>query len=98
MEIASRLFEIAPITPSKVVDPILKEIERILHLVHEHFPGAAKPAFLLARTKYLCMDVDGAMRLLNACINTNNNIAEAHLLMAQVGFWAVNWLFCRVAE
>jgi tetratricopeptide repeat protein 21B len=30
------------------------------------------------------MDIDGSQKLLNSCINKNNNIAEAHLLMAQI--------------
>jgi tetratricopeptide repeat protein 21B len=86
LEIATLLFEIAPISPSKIMDPSLKEIERVLVLICEYFPGAAKPTYLLARTKYLYMDVDGAMKLLKLCVDKNNNIAEAHLLMAQVCF------------
>ncbi|KAI6188453.1 Tetratricopeptide repeat protein 21B [Aphelenchoides besseyi] len=84
LELVSLLFEIAPITPSKIADPTLKEIERILTVICEHFPGAAKPAYLFARAKYLYMDVDGAQKLLQNCIDKNNNIAEAYLLMAQI--------------
>ncbi|KAI6240106.1 Tetratricopeptide repeat protein 21B [Aphelenchoides fujianensis] len=84
LELVSFLFEIAPITPSKIADPTLKEIERILTVICDHFPGAAKPAYLFARAKYLYMDVDGAQKLLQNCIDKNNNIAEAYLLMAQI--------------
>uniref|UniRef100_A0A1I7RZM2 Tetratricopeptide repeat protein 21B n=1 Tax=Bursaphelenchus xylophilus TaxID=6326 RepID=A0A1I7RZM2_BURXY len=84
MEIVQKLFEYVPLSPSNIPDPVLKEIERNLLVLHDNFPAVAKLSYLLAKVKYLHLDNDGAQAYLKNAIDRNNNIAEAHLLMAQI--------------
>uniref|UniRef100_A0A914CEE5 Tetratricopeptide repeat protein 21B n=1 Tax=Acrobeloides nanus TaxID=290746 RepID=A0A914CEE5_9BILA len=84
IEIATQLLDYAPIAPTKAPDVILKEISRILNIVHENCPGLTKANYLLAKAKFLEMDIDGAEMLLRSCIERNNSLAEVHLLLAQI--------------
>ncbi|CAD5217251.1 unnamed protein product [Bursaphelenchus okinawaensis] len=84
MEIVHRLFEYVPLSPSNMPDPVLKEIERNLMVLTDNFPAIARLSYLLAKVKYLCMENDAAQNYLKKAIEKNNNIAEAHLLMAQI--------------
>lgn len=65
------------------------ELERILLVVHEHCPGLAKPAFLLAKIKFLKGELAQSEHLLRECINKNSQSAEAYLLLAQVCFCCI---------
>uniref|UniRef100_A0A0N5A168 TPR_REGION domain-containing protein n=1 Tax=Parastrongyloides trichosuri TaxID=131310 RepID=A0A0N5A168_PARTI len=84
INIALLLFEISPLTPSKSPSDSLKEIVNILELIHDNFRGIDKAVYLLAKAKYLQMDMDEAEKLLKKCIEKSHQIAEVHLLMAQI--------------
>uniref|UniRef100_A0AC35U0L9 TPR_REGION domain-containing protein n=1 Tax=Rhabditophanes sp. KR3021 TaxID=114890 RepID=A0AC35U0L9_9BILA len=78
------LFEIAPLAPSKVVDPTLKEVSRILAIIHSNFPGIDRAIYLLAKAKFLEFEIEEAESLLKKCIDKPQQIAEVYLLMAQI--------------
>lgn len=57
------------------------------------FVGLTKTNYLLAKAKFLEMDIDGSEALLRSCIERNNSLAEVHLLLAQVGTLKVYAIF-----
>lgn len=91
LSMVALLFELAPLSPTRTADQTLREIERVLGVVCEHMPGAARPTYLLARARYLGSNVDGAQALLQRCIEHSSHIAEAYLLLSQV---RVVWQLC----
>uniref|UniRef100_A0A7E4W4V3 Tetratricopeptide repeat protein 21B n=1 Tax=Panagrellus redivivus TaxID=6233 RepID=A0A7E4W4V3_PANRE len=84
VEVAARLFEIAPLTPAKQPDSVLKEIIRTMSAVTDNCPGLGKPCYFLAKAKYLEMEASDAEKLLKLCINKGSSVAEAYLLLAQL--------------
>ncbi|VDM42674.1 unnamed protein product [Toxocara canis] len=84
IDVALQLFEFAPLTPQNGGDTTLKEIDRILTIVNQNCPGLNRACYLLAKAKYLSMDLIGAEKLLKSCLDRDETTAEAHLLMAQM--------------
>uniref|UniRef100_A0A0N5BQF7 Tetratricopeptide repeat protein 21B n=1 Tax=Strongyloides papillosus TaxID=174720 RepID=A0A0N5BQF7_STREA len=84
IDIGYLLFEISPLTPTKTASESLKEAIKVITIIHDNFPGIDRAIYLLAKARYLQCEVDEAEKLLNKCIDKNHQIAEIHLLMAQI--------------
>ena len=99
VEVTSRLFEMAPLTPSKMPDVVLREIIRIMSIVYDNCPGTqlygqhylsdtnlgiGRASYFLAKAKYLEMEIAEAERLLRQCMSKGSSVAETYLLLAQI--------------
>ncbi|CEF66648.1 Tetratricopeptide repeat protein 21B [Strongyloides ratti] len=84
IDIGYLLFEISPLTPTKTYTESLKQVVKVISLIHDNFPGIDRAVYLLAKGQYLQCEIDEAENLLNKCIEKSHQIAEIHLLMAQI--------------
>jgi hypothetical protein len=55
-------------------------------VIRSHFllTGINRSCYLLAKAKYLAYEMDAAEKLLRKCIEREQGMVEAHLLIAQV--------------
>ena len=65
-------------------DRTLKEIQRILAVVHDACPGLSDATYLLGKAKYLAGEPGAAEKILSQCLDKDQTFSDAHLLMAQV--------------
>uniref|UniRef100_A0AAF5DE29 Phosphatidylinositol-4,5-bisphosphate 4-phosphatase n=1 Tax=Strongyloides stercoralis TaxID=6248 RepID=A0AAF5DE29_STRER len=84
IDVGYLLFEISPLTPTKTITDSLKKVITVISIVHDNFPGIDRAIYLLAKGRYLQCEIDEAEKLLNKCIDKSHQIAEIHLLMAQI--------------
>uniref|UniRef100_A0A915PRR2 Tetratricopeptide repeat protein 21B n=1 Tax=Setaria digitata TaxID=48799 RepID=A0A915PRR2_9BILA len=84
IDVALQLYEFAPHAPVNSTNAVLKEIDRVLTLIHDCCPALLIAGYFLAKTKYLSMDFTEAERLLKHCTERSDAPPETYLLMAQI--------------
>ncbi|GAB1600375.1 repeat 21B-like, partial [Argonauta hians] len=87
IQITNDYLEYGPQQPNQYgqpVDPILKKCLQILQPVTKMLPGLFKGVYLLAKVKYLCGDFDAAQATLQHCLDQDQSLSGAHILMAQI--------------
>ena len=73
-----------PVPAGSDQDPTLDKGIEILEVVLEFVPGLIEAQLLLAKTKYITNDLDGAQRQIKQCLDLDPNYSEANVLLAQI--------------
>ncbi|CAI9719675.1 repeat 21B-like [Octopus vulgaris] len=87
IQITNDYLDYGPQQPSQYgqpLDPILKKCLQILDPVTKMLPGLFKGVYLLAKVKYLCGDFEAAQATLQHCLDQDQSLSSAHILMAQI--------------
>ena len=73
-----------PIPAGEDQDPTLDKAIGVLEIVLTHVPGMIEAQLLLAKTKYITNDLEGAQRQIQQCLQLNPSYSEANVILAQV--------------
>ena len=87
LEIVKEYFFYAPdrpIQPGQPANPVLKRCEEILKRISKATPGLLDASFQLAKVRFLLGDASGAQATLQHCLDLNQSLTDAHILMAQI--------------
>ena len=73
-----------PIPAGEEKDKTLVTGIRVLEMILKDVPGLIEAQLLLAKTKYILNDLEGAQRQIQACLDLNPNYSEANVILAQI--------------
>ena len=73
-----------PIPAGEDKDKTLMKGIHVLEIVLKDVPGLIEAQLLLAKTKYILNDLDGAQRQIHECLQLNPNYSEANVILAQI--------------
>ena len=75
-----------PSEAGQPASPLLARCAQVLDPVTKAVPGLLEGLFLLGKVKFLSGQTEPAQSILQRCLDQNPQFADAHLLMAQVGY------------
>jgi len=73
-----------PRQSTEPVSPFVTKTANVLGLVSRCVPGLLDAQLLLAKTRLLAADLEGAMRGVTQCLRLEPTFSDAHILMAQI--------------
>jgi tetratricopeptide repeat protein 21B len=73
-----------PIAAGEDHDPTIDRAIEALEIVLKDVPGLIEAQLLLAKTKYITNDLDGAQKQIQQCLVLNPNYSEANVILAQI--------------
>ena len=87
LSIAKELLELAgsePVPPGEPPAPALTKATKVLAPVSYVAPGLMEAQLLMAKSRYLSRDFEGAQQVLTEAIQGNPSLYTAHMLMTQI--------------
>ena len=73
-----------PIAAGEDHDPTIDRAIEVLEIVLKDVPGLVEAQLLLAKTKYITNDLDGAQKQIMQCLQLNPHYSEANVILAQI--------------
>ncbi|CAE1275560.1 TTC21B [Acanthosepion pharaonis] len=73
-----------PLQHGQAMDPILRKCQQVLDPLIKAAPGLIEGIYLMGKVKFLSGDFESAQMTLQHCLEQDQALSDAHILMAQV--------------
>lgn len=73
-----------PLQHGQAMDPILRKCQQVLDPLIKAAPGLIEGIYLMGKVKFLSGDFESAQMTLQHCLEQDQALSDAHILMAQI--------------